>query len=1228
MNGVVPLYHSLCPLCGGPATSIDIELHASCEKCVNRNKGVLDVLKNLIASSEIEFSKFFEKVTGYKPWGAQKHWLRRLLRGENTVLVAPTGIGKTTLLMVYALYMVIKGKRVLYITPTRSLLSQVCEKLVNYSQSAGLDSSVVTCYDSSQSKRKREEVLERVKNNEFKLLVLTSSFLLKNHGQLLKCTPDIVVVDDVDSLLKSERSVRALIRLLGYSEKAIEIAKKRASTLWRILVSRAYGKDVEELVKEYLELDRELEAELSSSKVSQLVVASATGKSRGFAGRLLKDLLKVDLTGITIYGRNITDTYALVKGVDELITLLLNTVKSLGGGCVVYVSPRHPLRALYEQVLESALSKLEEMGFKVASAKPKTISEFAAGKLDILVGYSTYYGIGVRGIDAPLRIKYVVFLGTPVISVPLESFLTNLNMLSRTLIEVSTKFNKLELKKRALEIRRKTLNLSPSERRVIRLCLMGKIPSAALESAPRLLSLYEEIKGVYLEAVEVVKKVLDQEHYLSMGTITLVRAGERYLALIPDTMTYIQASGRASRLVGNKMTHGLSLVIELEYLGNLVRGLEQRLRAYGRDLEFKNINELPLEREREMIEASRGQSTEFTLSYRAVLLVVESPTKAKTIAKFFGKPSARRIGDVSVYTIPAKIGEEVVEFNVVATRGHLFDLATNSEIGIYGVLVNDFVVSPIYTTIKKCRVCGTQFVDLDKCPKCNSLMYSDSKYVIEVLRKLAMEVDEVYIATDPDLEGEKIAYDVYVALSPYNKNIWRIELHEITVQELLRALRNKRHINRKLVEAEMYRRILDRFIGFALSEKLQAVYEKKSLGAGRVQTPVLGLIIDRYRDHLQSKCKKLWIKIRKPIELSLTFYLDKAQRDVVEALASSRELTLLKVSEEIVEVQAKPPYTTDELLADASRQGIPVDLAMKVAQDLFEAGLITYHRTDCTYISSTGINVAKEYLSKHGLEAYFKPSHWGEPCTHEAIRPVYPLNAEDLLQAIEEGIIPVVMPLTGLHLKLYDLVFKRFMASQMKSFKATRAKYTVIVGDTRIGEIDLYVDILENGFNLVAPVKVYDKLRGLEKIVVAVDEFKVVDSSKVPLYSSGDVVILMKRLGIGRPSTYSKILSSIRKHGYVVESKVKKKLIPTKKGITVYTYLNTHYPDLISINVTRKMETMIDKISRGEVSCLEAIQGVLSTLISLRVLEPALIPSLNLNSNVGLNFTLDNVTTN
>jgi reverse gyrase len=1182
----------------------------------------------LMRDIESDFVSFFEKVTGFKPWGAQCHWIKRIVRGENAVLIAPTGVGKTTLLIVYAIYATSRGSRVVYITPTKSLMNQTLQRIELYVTKAGLPREEVLCYDSSKSKATREKVLLRIQNCDYKLLVITNSFLLRNHQLIARCRPDVVIVDDVDSLLKSERSVYNLIRLLGFSDKAIDLAKRKNAILWKLMVRKAVGRDVSELVQEFLELDRELDREVSSNKVSQLIVASATGRTRGVASKILRDLLRVDLSGITIYGRSVTDSYVTVRSIDELVEIVLSVIKQLGGGCIIYISPKHPQRAFFEKAVERIIEELKGCGVKVAKATPRSTLEFINGELDVLIGYSTYYGICVRGLDAPKHIKYVIFLGAPVVTVSLDSLLARVNMLARALSEVGSRLNNSGLRRLAVELRRRIFKLLPSEKRVISLCLSGKIPEESISTIPSLNQLYGWIKDVYLKTLEQVRRILNEMRIMDMGSITLYKSEAGYYALIPDTMTYIQASGRASRLIGDKMTHGLSLVVEVAELVNVVKGLETRLRGFDKAFKFQSLSEIDLVSEKEAIEKTRRGDSSEKLRYRSVLLVVESPTKAKTIGRFFGKPIVRRYRDLAVYTIPAKIGDEVVEFNILATRGHIFDLTTQSDSGLYGILLNDLEVAPVYSTIKRCRVCGAQFVDGDCCPRCGSWAILDSKYVVEVLRKIAGEVDEVYIATDPDLEGEKIAFDVYLAVIPVNSNIWRLELHEISVSELLRALKNKREINVNMVEAEMYRRMLDRLLGFSLSSKLQAVYGSKNLGAGRVQTPVLGLIIERYSKYKASRCKKLIFKFKECPELRYSICLERTSLGVIEQLRSTRRVRLVKLSEEVVEVQPKPPLTTDELLFEATKLGLTVEVAMKIAQDLFESGLITYHRTDSTYVSVNGIQIAKEYLSKKGLSDLAKYSHWGDPGAHEAIRPTYPLDVDELMQAIDEGLIPVVIPLTGLHYKLYDLIFKRFIASQMKPYKAIIARFLVLAGDLNLGMIELIVDVVEDGFNKVLEPRVYSSLRGLKEVEFEVSELLVRDSSRIPLYTSGDVVLLMKKLNIGRPSTYAKIIQTLKRHYYVVESKVKKKLVPTKKGIKVYEYLSKNYPSLVSIEVTRKMEEYIDRIVRGELTATKALGEVISTLLSYKLLEPSLIPLSYLNSYVGPTSPLDVFTSN
>ncbi|MEM1618326.1 MAG: reverse gyrase [Desulfurococcaceae archaeon] len=1217
MRAIMPLYDS---------NLADCEVSYTEDSSCTNSK--LSLYIEAILDNEKDFVEFFAKTTkGLTPWGAQRSWLKRLLQGENTVLIAPTGLGKTTLLLVYALYSVSKGKKVLYIVPTKPLQNQVYQRMLEYARNAGLENVKIISYNSSLSKKKRDELLNRISCCDFNVLVVTNSFLSKKYDVLSKCSYDVLLVDDVDSLLRSKKNTYNLLKLLGYTDEIIELAKKRVNILWRILTGKTMGKNVEELVKNYLSIDHELESRIQALKVKQLVVASATGRARGEVGKVLRDLLKTDITGITIYGRDVTDSYTVVSNLDELVNKVVSLVLKLGKGCILYVSPFHPYKDLIFNAVQAIKLRLSELGFNVGDADAKRIMEFVEGKMDVLVGSSIYYGSSVRGIDAPRHIRYVVFLGTPMFVVPLRNLLANMNIMARILAELYARSGDNEYKSMVTRIRKLALTLTPSEKKLIKYFLTGKLAIEALSSSQKLQSISAEVKEIYERVLKAVISLLGNERIINVGTISLVKkSNEEYIGVLPDVMTYIQASGRTSRFIGNTITHGLSVVLELLDLVNVVKALEAKMKGFNKDLLFVELENLDLEQEARLISISRSEASQNRLKYRSILLVVESPTKAKTIARFFGKPVSRKIGDLRVYTIPAKVDNEVVEFNIVSTRGHVYDLTTK-PLGLYGVLVNESRIIPVYTTLKKCKLCGTQFTDHDACPKCGSSIFTDSKSVIAALQKLALEVDEVYISTDPDIEGEKIAYDVYTSIRMFNHSVKRIELHEITLNELLKALGKPREININLVEAEIYRRILDRLVGFGLSGKLQAMFNSKNLGAGRVQTPVLGLIIERYKEHLANKCKKVVVNVEDPVKVRVSMCIEAPHVELVNTLKSTNEVVFMKVHETVEEVAPRPPYTTDELLVDASRLGYTAREAMRIAQDLYESGLITYHRTDCTYVSSHGISIAKEYLGSKGYISLFKPSHWGNQGSHEAIRPVYPLDVEDLLKAIDEGLVTTIIPLTSKHLKIYDLVFRRFIASQMKPFKAVKSEYSVYVSGVEIGRISFYTEIIEPGFNVVVGLRVYNELRHLDKFTASKFSIQLSNSSKVPLYSEGDVVALMKKLGIGRPSTYAKIIENIKRHGYVIESAKLKKLVPTKKGIQVYDYLSKNYSEVTTVELTRRMENTIDRIASGEVSGYDAIVELLDRLFAMNIIERSLL-SLNLDHNVWFYPTSNNVASN
>ncbi len=314
------------------------------------------------------------------------------------------------------------------------------------------------------------------------------------------------------------------------------------------------------------------------------------------------------------------------------------------------------------------------------------------------------------------------------------------------------------------------------------------------------------------------------------------------------------------------------------------------------------------------------------------------------------------------------------------------------------------------------------------CPRCGSTNVRDALENVVAMREIAQEVDEILIATDPpDTEGEKIAWDIRNVLAPYTPNIKRIEFHEVTRPAIMKAIQEARDVNENRVNAQIVRRIEDRWIGFELSQELQRVFESYNLSAGRVQTPVLGWIIERYKEFTESEVYFLGLTLENGLQV--TIELGKDGKDV----EPPEYVIVEEVQLEERELNPAPPYTTDAMLKDASTfLKLSAPETMRLAQDLFELGLITYHRTDSTHVSNTGIEVAKEYITQELGENYFKPRPWGgEEGAHEAIRPTRPIDTGRLMQLIRDGIIQLSRNLTRNHYRLYDMIFRRFMTSQM-----------------------------------------------------------------------------------------------------------------------------------------------------------------------------------------------------
>ena len=839
-----------------------------------------------------------------------------------------------------------------------------------------------------------------------------------------------------------------------------------------------------------------------------LMVSTATAKP-GAKTALFRELLGFDV-GTTGYAlRNIED----FAGSDENAEVVARILSRLGRGGLIFARSADEAQKLHE-----ALAERFKVGL-VSAASKKDFEAFARGEVDHLIGTARYYGTLVRGLDLPERIRFAIFVGAPAVRLRVS----DVSGLSTRMLRV--------------------LALVFREREEVR------------ELLPKLQQLERdaELQGRLRKVLErLIKEGRAQERDV------VVRQGE---VVFPDVRTYIQGSGRTSRLFAGGLTKGASFLLESDE--ELLNAFIQRAGYY--DIEFKSLEEADFERLAREIDGSRArfmQRAKLSEMIAPALFIVESPTKAKQISRFFGRPSVRvvREGEETVlvaYEVPTASRVLLV----AACLGHVVDLVTHR--GFHGVELNSRFI-PVYASIKRCRSCGYQFTsNAEACPKCGGREMDDSARRIKALRRLARDAGEIIIGTDPDAEGEKIAWDLANLLAGCG-GIKRAEFHEVTKRAVSEALSNLREIDEKLVKAQVVRRVEDRWIGFTLSQKLWRVFNRHNLSAGRAQTPVLGWVIERAREHRQRR------RVAVVEELGLS--LEGVARQELEL-----EIELLEEKEE--ERTPLPPYTTDTLLRDANAiLKIPAKEAMRLAQELFESGLITYHRTDSTRVSEVGLRIAREFLREH-----FLPREWRAEGAHECIRPTRALPGETLQRLISEGVV-FAEALTRRHLALYDLIFRRFMASEAKPFLARVARYRISweEGSTQEERIlearGKAVELYRWAVQVKKPLPV-GRIRVKARVLLL---------PKAKLPTQAELIQLMKARGIGRPSTYATILERLFLRRYVVERSGR--VLPTKLGKEVHTYLSQRYGSFVSEERTRLLEEKMDAVERGEMDYQEALR--------------------------------------
>jgi len=1198
------IYYGLCVNCKGAISDERLLQFGMCENCLESVEDVkswkqalkaLEERGRLYFAGEVfdfyrkfsQFSMFFKRAVGQRMWSLQETWARRILLKRNFSIVAPTGVGKTVLGTVAALYFAVCGKKSYIIVPTALLVQQVSEKLDAYSERLGIKPRKI-CYHVALSDEERKTALERVANGDFEILVTTERFLMSHFDALKGKSFDFVFVDDVDSFLKSPRNIDRILAILGFDNATITLAfqlidlRKEANRLKRM------GKSSLEVLEQMEAIRRKIEDYKSRNNIGLLIVSGATVKAKRTKRiKLFEELLRFQIGFKPEFLRNIKDFYIEANN-GEIDSQVLSLIKSFGSGCLVFVP------SVFGRDYAIKLSDFLNANGVRANVYVKMdeglLGKFEKGEYDALIGVASFRSPLARGIDLPERVRYVIFTGVPRMEIRLSWEEYNPSKIL-TLLKNIKEFLEKDRQDKASQMISSLRRIVPMDKQTLE-----KVKTSIEIGTP--LNGYEDyVKRLVLEARDFLKSAITPkviEHITQSKEVSLKKRNGDFYLIVADPIAYVQASGRASRMFAGGITHGASflLVDDEKAFHSLRRKLEfmlgeatwTRFTAKAAEKWFRKIDD-----DRAIIrEIREGKIVKRVKDFiKAALLIVESPTKARTISRFFGKPYKRKIGNVTVFEVST--GEFVL--NIVASMGHIYDLVVNE--GFHGVKVEDGNFVPIYDFIKKCKKCGEQFTGLEFCPKCKSQEFYSKSELVGAMREIALEVNSIFIATDPDIEGEKIAYDVYCSLYPMNHKVERLEFHEITKKAFLQAIKNRREINLRMVEAQLVRRIEDRWIGFELSQKLWHRFQNYRLSAGRVQTPVLGWIIERVSESRKKK-KVLSVVLSNGLRVSIENPVIQFPEQQIEKHISELKAKIVDLKTEEKGVNPPPPYTTDTLLHDASAKlGFSATKTMMIAQDLFEMGLCTYHRTDSTTVSATGIGIAKNYIQER-YPSLFVPRRYFMEGAHECIRPTRALDVEQLKNLISTGILRFPKRLTNDHFQLYDLIFKRFIASQMREAKILYQQFKVLINGNQ-ASVENPVSILSEGFNAILPIKTAS--------IVEEGEYKLRFARLLYLpatrpFTQGEIIALMKDRGVGRPSTYAKTVATILERHYAIEKG--NRLISTKLGFKVYKHLSLRFGKYTSEEATRKLESIMNMIEQGKVDYKEILKELYREILEIR----------------------------
>lgn len=542
------------------------------------------------------------------------------------------------------------------------------------------------------------------------------------------------------------------------------------------------------------------------------------------------------------------------------------------------------------------------------------------------------------------------------------------------------------------------------------------------------------------------------------------------------------------------------------------------------------------------------------------LIIVESPTKAKTLTRFLGE-----------------------KYRIEATMGHIRDLP-KSELGVD--------------------------IDRDFTPK--YVIPRDKAKRVKELKEIAKKAGSIILATDPDREGEAIAWHIGQILRQKDASLARIVFHEITQHAIHEALEHPREINLLLVDAQQARRVLDRLVGYKLSPLLWQKLSRRWLSAGRVQSVAVRLIVEREREIAKFIKEEYWIiegafstegttivaqlvaKNGVKYEKILTYDLFDGkytttsstinhQQSTVDIVADLRAPFIVSaVNKKEIKRYPPPPFTTSTLQQEAGRRFyFTAKRTMQLAQKLYEEGLITYHRTDSVNLSEKFLTEARQFIGETYDQAYlpqtarrYQTKSKVAQEAHEAIRPTS-ANLTNLTTSTNGE-------LNRDHHRLYELIWKRAVASQAAEaifdsttieIKSSNNYLFVCQGSVIKFEGFLKITGRDSEETLLAPVAIGESLK-LAKVIPA-QHF----TAAPPRYTEATLVKILEEKGIGRPSTYAPIISTVQERQYV--NREEKKLLPTELGNQVTDFLVKYFPQILSLPFTAQLEDNLDDIALG-----------------------------------------------